>query len=86
MAAWHANQLTYNFQICQEAATDVQISGKSYSATLKVIIKWAVFIQMQQHKCQLTIAVVLEKKLADGLGVMTHLEREPFPREEKFIK
>jgi len=41
---------------------------------------------MQMHKCPLTIAVALEKKSAYGLGVMTHLEREPFPREEKFIK
>ena len=41
---------------------------------------------MQMHKCSLTIAVALEKKSAYGLGVMTHLEREPFPREEKFIK
>jgi len=41
---------------------------------------------MQMHKCQLTIAVVLEKKSAYGLGVMNHLERDPFPNEEKFIK
>jgi len=41
---------------------------------------------MQMHKFPLTIAVAFEKKSAYGLGVMSHLEREPFPREETFNK
>lgn len=86
MEARHSNQLTYNFQLSQEVAYDVQKARQSYSVTLKITIKWEVFTKMQMHKCPLTIAVALEKKSAYGLGVMTHLEREPFPREEKFIK
>ena len=84
--AQHSTQVTCNFRMSQEVAYDVQKVGQSYSVTLKITIKWEVFTKMQMHKCPLTIAVALEKKSAYGLGVMTHLERESFPREEKFSK
>lgn len=86
MEAWHSNQVTYNFRVSQEVAFDVQKAAQSYSVTSKITIKWAVFTKMQMHICPLTIAVAFEKKSAYGLGVMSHLEREPFPREETFNK
>jgi len=86
MEAWHSNQVTYNFRVSREFAFDAQKAGQSYSVTLKITIKQAVFTKMQMHKCLLTIAVAFVKKSAYGLGVMSHLEREAFPREETFNK